>query len=237
MPLCGRHRIENAAWLLWGLIPTQWINALALGGGSLNARALYHQWKMQKKIIKLRFCFFVSLMSFLAFPSLFIFSFLLFNFILNNWDRWGERLKINGLFWKSIELDSIFMHLSQRTFYVKSLTCYQRYSQWTQLRDSSKWQNWESPGQEKVTRLCTSAWSVWVLNKCSQDGGAFVRLYSGGNDLVNALHLSLPSKPPLTLHPHPFTLDLFASLAFPDEEESRQIKNAPFQKRSISPGK
>lgn len=60
------------------------------------------------------------------------------------------------LFWSGIELDSIFMHFSQRIFYVKSRTCYQRYSQWTQLRDSSKWQNSESPGQEKVTRLCAA---------------------------------------------------------------------------------
>ena len=81
-----------------------------------------------------------------------------------------------------------------------------------------------------------SAWSVWALNKYSQDGDAFVLIYSGGNDLVNARHLSLPSMPPLTPNPHPFTLDLFASLAFPDEEESHQIKNAPFEKRSISPG-
>lgn len=81
-----------------------------------------------------------------------------------------------------------------------------------------------------------SAWSVWALNKYSQDGDVFVLIYSGGNDLVNALHLFLPSMPPLTPNPHPFTLDLFASLAFSDEEESHQIKNAPFEKRSISPG-
>lgn len=183
------------------------------------------------------FLFFVScyFISFSTFPSFFSLSFYHI-FFLQNYNGWGEQVKISGMLWSGLEVDSIFMHFHHRTFYVKSLTCYQRDAQWTQLRDSSKWQDGKSPRAGKGRQTLYSARSVWVLNKCSQDGDAFVPLYSGGNDLVNALHLPLPSMPPLTPNPYPFTLDLFASLAFPGEEESHQMKNAPLGKRSISPG-
>lgn len=68
-----------------------------------------------------------------------------------------------------------------------------------------------------------TAWGARLagaLHKSSGNGHAFVPLYSGGNDLVNAWHLPFPPVPPLTPH---LTLsqEIFVlRWPFPDEEES-----------------
>lgn len=106
--------------------------------------------------------------------------------------------QINVELYSSIELDAILVRFPQRTLHGKLLTWLSDSEH--NFRDSSKWQNWASRA-EKGQQTVWSAGFAGVPHKSSQDGHAFVALYSGGNDVVKDLHLPFPLVPPLTSHP------------------------------------